>query len=392
MKKLFTVSLVAIMAATAANAEIAGTTFVTALTGDVATLETTAKNLTGAVNELKGQLGSVSTAAGNAATKTELSEGLAEKLGKNENAVSATKATQDAAGNVITETYATKTEMSGKQDALGYTAEDEANKKNSLEGVSNEQKSVFYPTIALMDASIQNANNDVMDAVNSKADKSSVYTKTEVDGLQTAQNTALQTYADGKASAAQTAAEKTASDALQAYKTSNDTAVAGKVAQTEYDAKISELENDISEAASAGTGAAADALTEAKAYTDELANGAVKENTEAIAGLDTKYVSETEMSTFKTSNSEAIAEAKKAGTDAAAAAATADGKADAAQAAAEAAQQTADNKQNKSEKLSLGDEGGAWYDLTASSTGYSTSGTYSLVLKDGDIKWEMVSY
>ena len=49
---------------------------------------------------------------GDYATSTELTEGLATKLGKSENAASATKATQDASGNVITTTYATKSELS----------------------------------------------------------------------------------------------------------------------------------------------------------------------------------------------------------------------------------------------------------------------------------------
>ena len=43
---------------------------------------------------------------------------LAGKLGKNENAVSATKATQDGSGNTITTTYATKTELGTKQAKL----------------------------------------------------------------------------------------------------------------------------------------------------------------------------------------------------------------------------------------------------------------------------------
>lgn len=40
----------------------------------------------------------------------------------------AAKATADAGGNVIADTYATKTELGGKQDKLGYTAENTANK------------------------------------------------------------------------------------------------------------------------------------------------------------------------------------------------------------------------------------------------------------------------
>ena len=48
---------------------------------------------------------------------------LAGKLGKNENAVSATKATQDGNGNPIATTYATKTELGTKQDKLVASGE-----------------------------------------------------------------------------------------------------------------------------------------------------------------------------------------------------------------------------------------------------------------------------
>lgn len=45
-------------------------------------------------------------------TEAEVDDLLSGKLGKNENAVSSTKATQDSNGNKIIETYATKTELS----------------------------------------------------------------------------------------------------------------------------------------------------------------------------------------------------------------------------------------------------------------------------------------
>ena len=62
MKKMFAASLVAIMAVSAANAEIASVSYtdkaITAKTGDISTLATNAKtNLTAAVNELAGKVG-----------------------------------------------------------------------------------------------------------------------------------------------------------------------------------------------------------------------------------------------------------------------------------------------------------------------------------------------
>ena len=68
---------------------------------------------------------------------------IAGKLGKNENAVSATKATQDGDGNTITATYATKTELGKKQNALGYTAENTANKVTAISSTSTDTQ---YPS------------------------------------------------------------------------------------------------------------------------------------------------------------------------------------------------------------------------------------------------------
>lgn len=63
----------------------------------------------------------------------------------------AAKATADASGNTITTTYATKTELGGKQDKLGYTAENAENKVVSgsnmqkiLDGADADSK---YPTV-----------------------------------------------------------------------------------------------------------------------------------------------------------------------------------------------------------------------------------------------------
>lgn len=73
MKKIFTASLVAMMAVTAANADIASTGYVNQRTGENLTGFAAEKgNLNEAVNALKTELGTVSSTAGNAATKSEL--------------------------------------------------------------------------------------------------------------------------------------------------------------------------------------------------------------------------------------------------------------------------------------------------------------------------------
>ena len=155
MKKILLSSLLAVMAVTSANAKIASTeyadgvaaseaaaaetaaksyadgvataaetaaktaakSYTDGLTGDVVNSGyingLTNKTLTGAVENLDSRVkGLTGTGDQAAATKKELADGLATKLGKSENAVSATKATQDGSGNVIATTYATKTEIS----------------------------------------------------------------------------------------------------------------------------------------------------------------------------------------------------------------------------------------------------------------------------------------
>ena len=79
-KKIFAVSVIAILAAGAANADIASTKYVTDRVGDNTALETSAKVVVPAINELKGKL---DTATSTAATKTELTNGLALKQDAN---------------------------------------------------------------------------------------------------------------------------------------------------------------------------------------------------------------------------------------------------------------------------------------------------------------------
>ena len=55
-----------------------------------------------------------------------------------------------------------------------------------------------------------------------------------------------------------------------------------------------------------------DAQAAAEGKVTDLANGAVKANTEAIAALDNTYVSESEMTTFKEANTKAISDAQSA--------------------------------------------------------------------------------
>lgn len=80
------------------------------------------------------------------------------KLGKNENAVSATKATQDGDGNTITATYATKTELGTKQNALEYTAENTANKVTAISSTSTDTQ---YPSAKAVYTELAKKQNNI---------------------------------------------------------------------------------------------------------------------------------------------------------------------------------------------------------------------------------------
>ena len=180
MKKILTVSLGALLIATAANADIASVDYVTGVANSkqdasTAVEVTTAGTAVGSATvpvyvNASGVVAPITSYAGNAAT--------------------ATKATQDASGNVITTTYATKTELAGKQDkltidsalntsstnpvqnmvvakalkekqaVLGYTPEDSANKVTTATGLTASSTDTQYPSGKL-----------VYTAVNGKQDK-----------------------------------------------------------------------------------------------------------------------------------------------------------------------------------------------------------------------------
>ncbi|MBR3930777.1 MAG: hypothetical protein IKJ62_04335 [Alphaproteobacteria bacterium] len=231
----------------------------------------------------------------------------------------------EAADLTFATTSAMTTELAKKQDvisdlqtirdgaALGATSFQAANVAKTGDQVADDDLDKFVPTVDR----VENLFNDLQTDLT-----------TDVTNLSTAVDTL-----NGDATT-EGSVKKQIADA-----------VAGEVdrANNAYDAK----------------GAAADALDDAKAYTDELANGTVKANADAIAALDTNYVSESEMNTFKTSNTQAIeaaqADATQALADAATAktqadkgvadAATAKSAADAAAEAAAAAQTAADKAQ-----------------------------------------------
>lgn len=105
---------------------------------------------------------------------------------------SATKATQDASGNVITTTYATKGENAQTlTDAKDYTDGKIADLAGSAPDLLNTLDELAQ---ALGDD--PNFATTVTNALANKAEKSTVYTKTEIDNKVTALNTAINEKAD----------------------------------------------------------------------------------------------------------------------------------------------------------------------------------------------------
>lgn len=146
---------------------------VTALTTRVGTAETNITSLqNGKQNKLVSSGENANISGSNGVTVTVGTDGkiavsgnqsaintaIAGKLGKNENAVSATKATQDGSGNTITATYATKTELGTKQDKLVYTAENEANKVTAISSTSTDTQ---YPSAKAVYTELAKKQNNI---------------------------------------------------------------------------------------------------------------------------------------------------------------------------------------------------------------------------------------
>ena len=107
----------------------------------------------------------------NPVTSDGIRKALNKKLGKNGNASTATKATQDSNGNNIITTYATKTEVAGKQAKLTFDSIPTANSSNPV------------------------TSDGIKKAIDAKTvDLSNYYTKTQVDS---AISTAISAITDG---------------------------------------------------------------------------------------------------------------------------------------------------------------------------------------------------
>lgn len=205
----------------------------------------------------------VSEATAGLATSEDLTRGLAGKLGTTDTAL---RATGDAAGNVITDTYATKTELAEKANVSDvYTKTEVYNKQEVDDKIQNEIQDVVtgdigtvlqdYATKEYVDsglaekANLSDLNNLVTkEELELKADKSSV--SALESQVSTAQQTAeaagvVAANAANTASAAQTIANEVKTE-LET-KADKATTLAGygitdAYTKTEVDEKLSGLE------------------------------------------------------------------------------------------------------------------------------------------------------
>lgn len=189
-------------------------------------------------------------------------------------ATSATKATQDASGNVITTTYATKSELttglSGKQNSLGYTAENSANKVKSVRAASSATDTA-YPS-----------EKAVATALAAKADTSALSgyaTNTRVDAV------------EDKAEAAQTAASAAQSTATAAQNAANAKVATAQGSGNANKAVITNSSGNITTGTISSGMIANDAVTSAKIANATIVNADIASNAaiaaSKISGLAT---------------------------------------------------------------------------------------------------------
>ena len=405
MKKILTVSLFAIMAVSAANAEIASTQYVTDRTGAVSFADGNAKgktNLTDAIvavdNYVLGLSGEVEDQI--AAVTDPLSDRVDAADGKIQTLENALKA-DGTTGKAIADNAAAISAMDAAYKAADTTTLNSA--KAYADGLATNYDAAGSAAQALTDAkAYTDGEISTLEASlgTTSGDLNTLTTRvgtaegkiTTIEGQQTSQDSKITSLenalkADGTTgkAIADNAAAISAMDA--AYKAADTTTLNSAKAYadglaTNYDA----------------AGSAAQALTDAKAYTDTLANGAVKDNTDAISAINntsTGILAQAK-SYADTKASEAEGSASKVAGDLADYISTNNtavqkAQADATQALSDAntksAQALTDAKAFTTAQIeALGKL--ATVD-TACATGVTDC---ALVIRSGEIKWEKVSY
>lgn len=296
---MFTGFMAAILGATSANAAIsvASQGYVDAKVGAVSTsvsntyqTKADAETAASGVETELGKKVDQTVYDAHLTSQKAIDDEQTEDISKNTAAIATLNGDAETPGSV-------KNEIKVLSDLLGGTAGD----------VSGLTTQVSANTTAIEKLNAEAAT--IGSVANSIAEALKDYSTTEqVDAKDTATLDAAKAYADGLADNYDAAGSAAAVEAkLADYTTTADLTTT--------------LE-------SYATNTALKAEEDARKAADEATTEALKDYTKT-ADLDDGFVSEAEMTTFKSSNDEAIADAKKAGTDAAAAAAAAQSKADA---------------------------------------------------------------
>lgn len=188
-----------------------------------------------------------SIASAKAELNTAFNTALNGKLDATANAVSATKATQDASGNVITATYATKTALNAKQDTATAFKQTDADKLYLAKtGKAVSATSADSATKATQDASgnVITTTYATKDELSTKLDASDAFTKATADTLYLGKT--------AKAASATTADTATsATSAVNATKATQD--ASGNVITTTYATKTEVTQGLASKANSSHT-------------------------------------------------------------------------------------------------------------------------------------------
>ena len=403
MKKILTVSLFAMMAVSAANAEIASTDYVgkqlqpysttaqmqSYVSGELAVVNGNNTALSGRVDTLE----SVVTAEGGVQDAVEaIEKALADdgETGKaiadNAAAIEAMDTAYKAADKAITDSIGTV--------ETGKTVVQMINEASAGAGTALTTALQDYSTTAQMNSAIASADTALETKVTNAYEAADTALETSLksyaDTAEADAIAAAKTETTTQVNALATGAVKTNTDNIAAMDTAYkaaDKAITDSIGTVETGKTVVQMINE----ASAGAGTALTTALQDYSTTAQM-NSAIAS---ADTALETKVTNayeaadtalETSLKSYAdTAEADAIAAAKTAGD------AAYDSKGSAA-AAVNAAKTAADaTYQVKSSALSVGAADGAWTDLTKAD-GYSTTGTHSLVLKNGTIQWEAVSY
>ena len=453
MKKILTASLVAMMAVTAANADIASTKYVntqsglpesqaTFNVGDFTGAAAQKTNLKDAVNaiatevaglteggegsvssQIESAIGTLADGATDVATAISKAQQAAEgkvtaladgQVKTNKEAIEAInnestgilKQAKDYTDALKTNEVATNTAAIAKLSGTGEGSVSKAvaDAKDELKGLIDslgETNGANETAIEQLGINLEKAITDAADDATSKANQALADAKiyadqAEADAISTAAGDATT-----KANEAQAAAEATAAGALATAKSELQgeinavkagTSLATGAVKTANIANKAVTETQLSDSVNASLDLADSALQAADKLELEGKITGAQSAAESTAKTYTdnqlkSYTNTDDMtSAIATARGEAIADAKSKADQA-----LVDAKAYADQAEADAKSDAAGKYQVKSSNMSIGAAGGAWTDLTAV-TGYSTTGTHSLVLKAGQIQWEEVKY